>query len=305
MTRFEWQVITKSVIGDSHLKRGVPNQDAIGFYELPGNAAAKILAVSDGHGSEKCPRSSTGASFAVNCAITVFIEFWNTVHSKFEKEGASDQKSVLLSIERHIRKDLPKLIVKRWMEVVESHASSVPFSREYSKDEELLAYGATLTVVFICEYFCSCLRLGDCDALIVSQGNEVTRLAQNTGQHIGDETDSLCQRDSDKRFEVYFYGTCDDIAKNPKLILVCSDGYEKAFESDVGFKKGALDIADMLMKEDGKRSVEVSIEAWLREHSAFSGDDVSLGLLFDVTPSITQQPSILSTETLPSSTESL
>ncbi len=276
-----WKVITKSVIGPTHLRKGLPNQDAISYYDLPGNSPAKVLAVSDGHGSDKCPRSDTGAAFAVNCAVGVFIDFWNTFHGKLEHQSGVDRHSTLDAIERHVRKDLPKQILKRWIEVVESHAASTPFSRDYSKEEELLAYGATLTVAFVCKYFCACLQLGDCETLIVDQSNHVSRIGRRPLQSIGDETDSLCQKDCEKRFDVSFYAMTDEANCKPKLFLICSDGYEKSFESIEGFQKAALDYVELLQTPTGYTTVEQSLGVWLRESSEFSGDDVSLGLLFD------------------------
>jgi serine/threonine protein phosphatase PrpC len=294
-----WKVITKSVIGQSHLRKGLPNQDAIGFYDLPGNSPAKVLAVSDGHGSEKCPRSDTGAAFAVNSAVGVFIDFWNTFHGKLQNQNGADSYSTLGSIERHIRKDVPKQIVKRWVDAVESHAASTPFGREYSTDEELLAYGSTLTVVFVCEYFWTCLQLGDCEALIVDHCHKVNRVARKPHQLIGDETDSLCQRDSDRRFDVNFYGMTNETAVRPKLFLICSDGYEKSFASDDDFEKAALDYLQLLQSPTGKTSIEESLETWLQESSKFSGDDVSLGLLFDLSTAISHTQSEQDSEPLP------
>ena len=77
-----WSVITGSAIGKTHVRKGTPNQDAVGFYQFPGSGSACVLAVSDGHGSEKCARSEIGSSLAVNSAIKVFIEFWQAMKNR-------------------------------------------------------------------------------------------------------------------------------------------------------------------------------------------------------------------------------
>jgi len=48
-----WRVIGSSVIGASHIRGGIPNQDALGLLQKSGASRSLIVAVSDGHGSPK------------------------------------------------------------------------------------------------------------------------------------------------------------------------------------------------------------------------------------------------------------
>ena len=57
----------ESVKGASHERSGMPLQDSCLIQEISDNIA--ILAVADGHGSEKCPRSKSGSQIAVNTFI--------------------------------------------------------------------------------------------------------------------------------------------------------------------------------------------------------------------------------------------
>ncbi len=57
-------------------------------------------------------------------------------------------------------------------------------------------------------------------------------------------------------------------------------GNEKAFENNAGFEQSAIDFAKLVASGKGRETVEQEMESWLREYSKFSGDDVSVGLLF-------------------------
>jgi serine/threonine protein phosphatase PrpC len=276
----QWAAVASSVIGNLHLKKNLPNQDSIAYYRMPGNAPAFVMAVSDGHGSEKCPRSDIGSALAVNTAVKVFIDAWSVIRSKLADSESIDSTSALANIERHIRKDITKQLVENWTNAVENHSSSVPFHTEQDEVKRRLAYGATLTVVFLCEHFAVCMRLGDCEVLIVDRNLEVNRIAPKNRMQVGEDTDSLCMPDADKRFGVSFHEVGETDSRSGTLYLICSDGFEKAFESNAGFEQSAVDFAKLVSSGKGRETVEQELESWLREYSSFSGDDVSVGLLF-------------------------
>jgi serine/threonine protein phosphatase PrpC len=71
----EWRVIGKSVQGSTHLRAQKANQDAIAWYPDEGHGLPRIVAVADGHGSEKHFRSHIGAGLATRTAIDVLREF--------------------------------------------------------------------------------------------------------------------------------------------------------------------------------------------------------------------------------------
>ena len=205
----QWTAVVGSVVGDLHKKKDLPNQDAIAFHKLPGGSSALVMAVSDGHGSEKCPRSDIGSALAVNVAVKVFMDSWSLMKPKLDESEAVDRPSTLASIERHIRKDITKKLVENWISAVDEHLASVPFQAEHVRTNRLLAYGATLTIVFLCERFSACMRLGDCEVLIVDHESKVWRIAPRSKEQVGEDTDSLCMPDAEKRFSVSFQGSDD------------------------------------------------------------------------------------------------
>jgi len=64
----QWRVMGETVPGASHLRAGVPNQDAILQVRESGWGPPLVVSVSDGHGSDKCFRSDRGSRFAVKVA---------------------------------------------------------------------------------------------------------------------------------------------------------------------------------------------------------------------------------------------
>ncbi|MBA3712664.1 MAG: protein phosphatase 2C domain-containing protein, partial [Pyrinomonadaceae bacterium] len=57
----EWRVVGETVPGASHLRAGIPNQDALLQLRASSIGLPIILTVSDGHGSNKCFRSDRGS----------------------------------------------------------------------------------------------------------------------------------------------------------------------------------------------------------------------------------------------------
>ncbi len=136
----------------------------------------------------------------------------------------ADRPSTLANIERHIRKDITKQLVDNWIKAVDAHSASEPFPSRTGQANRLLAYGATLTVVFLCEHFSACMRLGDCEVLLVDRDSTVGRIAPRNKELVGEDTDSLCMPNADRRFSVSFQGSDDASLNGIQLYLICSDG---------------------------------------------------------------------------------
>src|SRR5882724_12637751 len=100
----EWRVIGASVRGASHLRAGVPKQDAISWLPEFGQLLPQIVAVSDGHGSAKCFRSEMGAMLAVNTAMQVVQNFLNSQPDTISR----------LPIKQSAEEQLPQKLVHTW-----------------------------------------------------------------------------------------------------------------------------------------------------------------------------------------------
>jgi len=278
----KWRVIGKSVRGASHVRAGLPNQDAVRWLPESGSGPPLVLAVSDGHGSAKCFRSDVGSRLAVNTATRVVQEFLESL-----------SEPVNLSIVKRWAEDnLPREIVRRWREAVADDVSARPLTgadldqleakenvgkRRQIALKPVLAYGATILVVLVTESFILYLQLGDGDILNVAEAGEVSRPPLPADERLfANETTSLCSRDAWRDFRYYFQVIS---GPPPALILVSTDGYANSFRDEASFVKVGRDLLEMI-RSDGLDKVNEEMEAWLTEASQEgSGDDITLGIL--------------------------
>ncbi|HEV2124093.1 MAG TPA: PP2C family serine/threonine-protein phosphatase [Chloroflexota bacterium] len=276
-----WQVSGASVRGAAHLRRRLPNQDAIRWSASGNVAAPLVLAVADGHGSAKCFRSHIGARLAVMCAVRV-------VETAFGNQELIDP-SDLSAIDC-----LTRRIVAEWRSAVSRDLWLFPFEeqelalamqsagadvRRALARRPSLAYGSTLSVAAVTESYGLYLQLGDGDTLSVSPDSHVTRPVPEDPRLFADQTTSLCMDDAAGNVRVGLQRWGAE-SPPPALILISTDGYANSFKDDQGFLRVGSDLLSLL-QEEGLPAVETNLESWLEEASRLgSGDDVTLGLLY-------------------------
>lgn len=281
IVEFPWRILGKSVLGASHKRSGLPNQDAILWKQNPKKGVPLILAIADGHGSEKYFRSELGAQFAVQAAEQEMQSFLRTVANH------------AISTIEDLAEQLPRNIVGRWNSLVEDHWQENPFvgkewqwltKRENAKarreisDNYTIPYGATLLTVVVTETFILYLQLGDGDILTISTAGRPDVPIPEDKRNLANETTSLCTPDAARNFRTHFQKLA---RRRPALIMVSTDGYSNCFRDKAGFFKVGTDIWEMIRNEkDGLQKVEGSLEGWLTEATKTgSGDDITLGIL--------------------------
>jgi hypothetical protein len=265
----EWQVAGQTVRGAAHERNGLPNQDAIHWLPSSGHGPSAVLAVADGHGSPRYPRSHTGAAIAVEKSTQLIDEFL---------QGQANGEN--LSLIKHAAEEwLPRALVRNWSEAVAEDLKINPLSSDGPssvRDEPSIAYGTTLLVAAVTERFVLYLQLGDGDILSVSHSGEVTRPLANDDRLFGNETTSLCATDAWRDFRIHFQPLTQS---PPALVLLSTDGYPNSFRDDSGFFKVGSDILNMV-QENGLANVQDQLAGWLLDSTrAGSGDDITLGIL--------------------------
>lgn len=278
---WHWRVVGQTVQGASHLRAGLPNQDAMHWEPATGVGPPLISAISDGHGSAKYFRSDVGARLAVEIAVALLTEL---LHSQL----APDK---LTAIKRLAEERLPQELVRRWREAVARHLAESPFTpaelatleqkdgpraRQTVEKDPFLAYGATLVAVVVTESYILYLQLGDGDILVVSDAGEVSRPLERDQRLFANQTTSLCQenvwRDVQWRFQAL-------VEPPPALILLSTDGYANSFINEAAFLQVGSDLWEMIRTE-GLDFVANQLASWLTEASQVgSGDDVTLVVL--------------------------
>ncbi len=277
----EWRVIGETVPGASHLRAGVPNQDAILQVRESGRGLPLLVSISDGHGSNKCFRSDRGSRFAVKRGTQLLGEFLDELRSPFD----------LAELENRANEILPGEFVKRWRETAEAHLKAQPFTdeeletlekkegpraRKLVEENPLLAYGATSLSVAVTNSFVLYLQLGDGEILNVSESGQVSTALVEDKRLFANETTSLCTPDAEKNFRIRLQQITEE---PPALILLSTDGYVNSFSDSAGFLKVGSDLLEML-RADGFDFVNASLKGWLEEAThAGSGDDCTVALL--------------------------
>jgi len=268
------------VPGASHLRAGIPNQDAILQVRQSSVRLPVIVSISDGHGSNKCFRSDRGARFAVRIGADLLDELINGRHAALP---ASE-------IESKVREGITNEFIKRWRAIVEADLKREPFREEefarmIEKDgpnarrlveaNPHLAYGATSLSFLLTPTYALYLQLGDGEMVTVSEKGEIGQTLPEDMRLLANETTSLCldKAAEDFRFAVHPHGEGD----LPALILMTTDGYYNSFSTTAGFHQVGGDLIGMLREEDGFGTVNRSVKGWLEEATAAgSGDDCTL-----------------------------
>jgi len=279
----EWRVIGETVPGASHLRAGIPNQDAILHVRQSSARLPVIVSISDGHGSNKCFRSDRGSRFAVRIGADLLDELINGRHAALPASEIEDK----------VRESLTAEFIKRWRALVEADLKrelfrEEEFARMIEKDGEKsrrlveanphLAYGATSLSFLLTPTYALYLQLGDGEMITVSEQGEIGQTLPEDMRLLANETTSLCldKAADDFRFAVHPHGAGD----LPALILMTTDGYYNSFSTTAGFHQVGSDLIGMLREEDGFGTVNRSIKGWLEEATAAgSGDDCTLVLV--------------------------
>ena len=278
----KWRVASASARGSSHLRSGLPNQDACEYRN--GDRASSVravLAVSDGHGGARHFRSQVGSSLAALTAV-------NTLQDALGKMLAADAQS--MATEESLQPLLAHLC-RDWRSAVESDLKNNPFTaeeldkleasdgiaaRESVEHDPILAYGATLLGVAATDGFLVYLQLGDGDILEVGETGATARPLSADERLIGNQTTSLCQEGAENEFRI---AIVSDQAAFPALVLVSTDGYANSFRSEEDFLKIGNDYLEMVRNSgiDGLAEELPQILAEASEQG--SGDDITLGVL--------------------------
>lgn len=271
-----WRITSASVRGASHIRSGLPNQDAEGWLGFGGGGL--VAAVADGHGNATYVRSDRGAQFAVSAALSCSAE-------ALEAAGGS-----LSSLKRLLDEALPRAIWERWSMLVTDDAQSNAFTElelaivmRTSGDSSvrrlhanpLLAYGTTLLVAALAPNFMAFLQIGDGDIIVVDEFGQSVEPIEHDARLIANETTSLCLPNAWREFRSSFQQVIDAGAD---CVLLSTDGWANSFADRDGFLKVGSDVRTFV-ESSGRLPRRDEIEPWLSEASrAGSGDDVTLAI---------------------------
>lgn len=319
VTRSLWRCMAASATGSRHIREGKPNQDSAGVHIVGADEGRTVgavggpayltpephrgpvvLAVADGHGSDRYTRSDRGSQFAVRAAREVLSD--NATALAAALPGAEEEDR------EQIGREVARRIVDVWRRLVFEDVQDDPLATPVAADKTprptsvarapSVPYGTTLLAALVSDEVCVYIQIGDGAMVTVHRPNEPTdegaaldsggRTSEETdgvrgarprvervfpkGDEIGEGTDSLCQPDPTQVANVRVTA-----APPPALVLLATDGFDKAFEDEDGFLEAATDYLGLFESSDGLEVLESNVEGWLSETSAGgTGDDTSI-----------------------------
>ena len=261
-------VFGESVQGASHLRSGKECQDSLKKIEKDENTV--ILAVADGHGSESCPYSRTGADTAVNVFCKIMDDYLDTY---------ADQPEMLLTfLKREGDTKVAQAIDSEWKRrILKIHANKkreVTLDAEGNKDRDAVyrLYGSTLIGLVLTETFLFAFQLGDGDIMEVSKKGVQNVIEAD--KILGTETHSLSKPDAWKK-AITYTGKQEENRQFPVMYMLSSDGMANSYKNEDEFRKTCSDYYELL-NEHGAKAVAGSLREWLVETSKLGcGDDIT------------------------------
>ena len=275
------QIAAATVPGAAHLRRGRPNQDAVGWLPASGKGKRLVMAVSDGHGGTASPRSHLGSRLAVDVATRLL---WQLPTHLTEQ----------------ILQDAVQQISHAWRREVQEHLNRHPLSSAEIEQGALepasdtlarlqehptLAYGATLLFAIIGAQQIGLGQLGDGDILLVPNSGDTHRPLPPDARLLAHTTTSLCDNDpvGSTRLAVH--------PRDSRLVILSTDGYANSFTDDASFLQVGTDLL-ATVNTAGIARVRQSLPTWLAETSQQgAGDDIGVAIALIATSGAHPEPS--------------
>lgn len=264
------------VKGATHQRNGLPCQDSKKIVKISDDIV--IIAVADGHGSEKCLRSDRGSTIAVNtfCEVTK-----NYLQSYGSDENGLSNLITFLNREGDMR--FAQDICEEWQ-------ARVKQSYYKNKEEGMLdddgnikwssvfsLYGTTLLGMLITNTFVFSFQIGDGDINLVTKDGVFALVEPE--KFLGTETHSLSKPDAWRK-AVASIRRRDGEDEESCMYMLSTDGFANSYTSDVEFQKTCSDYLRMI-QEHGVETVQANLKKWLTETSELGcGDDITVVMAY-------------------------
>jgi hypothetical protein len=250
-----WSAGGRSARGARHERAGEPNQDAFAVVHTP----VALVAVADGHGSARHPRSDVGAALAVVVARDVVPAF------------AADQRALAT-----VRALVAEQLIATWRTRVAAHLDAHPLDVAEAAQVDgsaLRAYGTTLLAAAASADTVLAVQIGDGDVWLAEPGG-TRRLVPRDLRFPFNGTASLCMDHAAEEVRV-----ARVTAERPALVLVATDGFARPLATDDGFVAAARSLYDRA-RALGLDAVLDALPVELAGASAHGGDDVTVGMMY-------------------------
>ena len=240
------------VKGATHVRNQMPCQDNKRIVEISDKIA--IVAVADGHGSSKCPRSDRGSMIAVNSFYEVMKNYL-----KVYGEDETGLSNLITFLNREGDMRFAQDVCEEWQARVK---------QSFYKNK---VDGMTD------DSFVFSFQIGDGDISVVTK-EEVEPLVEPE-KFLGTETHSLSKPDAWRK-AVASVRRREMESEEPYMYILSTDGFANSYTSDEEYQKTCKDYLQML-QEHGADTVQANLKNWLTETSELGcGDDITVVMVY-------------------------
>lgn len=259
-----------SAIGNSHIESNKECQDSC---KIVNTSSYNIIAVADGHGSEKCPYSKTGSQIAVN----VFCDIVGNVYENFK----GDVDGICNYFGKFGDTLLAKEVLDEWRKRVRRvHTNNKREKKSNSEpywNVDYLLYGTTLLGIIYFDQYIFSLQIGDGDIVFVENNNIEYIIPPQ--KILGIETQSLSEKNAFSKISTRL-NNVSHYMNQPFMIMASTDGFANSFISESEYYLSCREYFQSII-EYGEELVEKNLKNWLLETSKMGcGDDISVAIVF-------------------------
>ena len=273
MKRYICEGIVK---GATHVRNQMPCQDNKKIIKISDEIT--IIALADGHGSSKCPRSDRGSMIAVN-------SFYHIMKKYLEIYGEDEEDithlMTFLNREGDVRfaqdvceewqARVKQSFYKNKVEGITNEDGSIKWPSVFS------LYGTTLLGMLITDSFVFSFQIGDGDISAVTK-NVVEPLVEPE-KFLGTETHSLSKPDAWRK-AVTSVHRLEAESRESYMYILSTDGFANSYTSDKEYQKTCRDYLQMIRKY-GIDVVQKNLKKWLTETSELGcGDDITVVMVY-------------------------
>ena len=273
MKRYICEGIVK---GATHVRNQMPCQDNKKIIKISDEIT--IIALADGHGSSKCPRSDRGSMIAVN-------SFYHIMKKYLEIYGEDEEDithlMTFLNREGDVR--FAQDVCEEWQARVKQSFYKNKVEGMTNEDGSIKwpsvfsLYGTTLLGMLITDSFVFSFQIGDGDISAVTK-DAVEPLVEPE-KFLGTETHSLSKPDAWRK-AVTSVHRLEAESRESYMYILSTDGFANSYTSDKEYQKTCRDYLQML-QEYGIYVVQANLKKWLTETSELGcGDDITVVMVY-------------------------
>lgn len=273
MKRYICEGIVK---GATHVRNQMPCQDNRKIIKLSDEIT--IIALADGHGSSKCPRSDRGSMIAVNSFYHIMKKYLEIYGE--DEEGLS-HLITFLNREGDVR--FAQDVCQEWQARVKQSFYKNKVEGMTNEDGSIKwpsvfsLYGTTLLGMLITDSFVFSFQIGDGDISAVTK--DVVEPLVEPEKFLGTETHSLSKPDAWRK-AVTSVHRLEAESRESYMYILSTDGFANSYTSDKEYQKTCRDYLQMIRKY-GIDVVQKNLKKWLTETSELGcGDDITVVMVY-------------------------